>query len=280
MDRPGSVKQLVTRACLTALLLSSLAVAGCKTAPACPLQARTDAAKALDDHANRQAGWQSIKAEARVTQWGRNGRIRGTVLMFLEQPDRVRFDVMTQVGPAAVLTSDGESFQLSDLREGAFLHGPTCPENIARLLGISVDAENVLRLLTGDTPMIDATEQTMECRDGRYVVTLIAADGTTQEVAFSVHQADLDKAPTEQRLRLRRSTERARTGQTRWEATYEDYIDVDGQSFPTNVRFVDEVNDADTSVRVKSISVNPEVPEGAFQQAPGPGISIEFASCS
>jgi outer membrane lipoprotein-sorting protein len=270
----------VARPRFIALLLLSLATAGCKTAPACPLQARTDAAKALDDHASRQAGWQSIKAEARVTQWGRHGRIRGTVLMFLERPNRVRFDVMTQLGPAAVLTSDGDSFQLSDLREGVFLHGPTCPENIARLLGISVDAENVLRLLTGDTPMIEATEQSMECRDGRYVVTLVAADGTTQEVAFSVDQADQDKLPEAQRLTLRRSTERAPGGRTRWEASYDDYIDVDGQSFPTNVRFVDEVNDADTSVRVKSISLNPEVPEGAFQQAPSSGMSIEFASCS
>jgi len=269
----------VTRLSFRALLLVSLAATGCKSAPACPLQMRTDAGKALDDHAEWQAGWQSIKAEARVTQWGRNGRVRGTVLMFLQRPSRVRFDVMTQVGPAAVLTSDGESFQLADLREGAFLHGPTCPENIARLLGISVDAENVLRLLTGDTPMIDATEQSMECRGGRYVVTLVAADGTTQEVAFSVHEADAAKAPTEQRLRLRRSTERAPGGQTRWEATYDDYIEVDGQSFPTNVRFVDQVNDADTSVRVKSISVNPEVPEEAFQQTPGSGMSIEFASC-
>jgi outer membrane lipoprotein-sorting protein len=270
----------VTRARLTALLLLSLAVAGCKTAPACPVQARTDAAKALDDHANRQSGWQSIKAEARVTQWGRNGRIRGTVLMFLEQPNRVRFDVMTQVGPAAVLTSDGESFQLSDLREGAFLQGPTCPENIARLLGISVDAENVLRLLTGDTSMIDATERSMECRDGRYVVTLVAADRTTQEVAFSIDDADREKPPEAQRLTLRRSTERAPDGRTRWEATYDDYVDVEGQSFPTNVRFVDEVNDADTSVRVKSISLNPDIPDGAFQQTPSPGMSIEFASCS
>jgi hypothetical protein len=187
---------------------------------------------------------------------------------------------MTQVGPAAVLTSDGETFQLSDLREGTFLHGPTCPENIARLLGISVDAENVLRLLTGDTPTIEATERSMECRDGLYVVTLVAADGTTQEVAFSVDDADRDKAPDAQRLTLRRSTERAPDGKTRWEATYDDYIDVEGQSFPTNVRFIDEVNDADTSVRVKSISLNPEVPEGAFHQAPRPGMSIELASCS
>jgi outer membrane lipoprotein-sorting protein len=279
MDRFRSRKQLVTRACLTALFLLSLVASACKTAPACPVQARTDAAKALDDHATRQSGWQSIKAEARVTQWGRNGRIRGTVLMFLEQPNHVRFDVMTQVGPAAVLTSDGETFQLSDLRQGTFLHGPTCPENIARLLGISVDAENVLQLLTGDTPMIEATGRSMECRDGRYVVMLVATDGTTQEVTFSVDEADQAKAPGDQRLTLRRSTERASDGTIRWEATYDDYVDVEGQSFPTNVRFVDELNGADTSVRVKSISLNPEVPEGAFQQAPSPGMSIELASC-
>lgn len=279
MGLPRSPKRLVTRACLTAWFVLSLATLGCKSTPSCPVQARTDAAKALDDHADRQAGWQSIKAEARVTQWGSNGRIRGTVLMFLEQPNRVRFDVMTQVGPAAVLTSDGESFQLSDLRDGVFLHGPTCPQNIARLLGISVDAQSVLRLLTGDTPMIEAVERSMECRDGQYVVTLVADDGTTQEVTFSVDGADREKPPESQRLTLRRSTERASDGMMRWEATYDDYIDVEGRSFPTNVRFIDEANGADTLVRVKSISLNPDIPEGVFQQAPSPGMSTEFASC-
>jgi len=257
-----------------------LAAAGCKTAPACPVQARTDSAKALADHASQQAGWQSVKAEARVTQWGGKGRIRGTVLMFLERPSRVRFDVMTQLGPAAVLTSDGESFQLSDLRAGTFLHGPTCPKNIARLLGIPVDAEDVLQLLTGDTPMIEAAEQSMQCRDGRYVVTLRAADGTTQEIEFSVDEADRNRPPEAQHLTLRQSTERAPDGQVRWRASYDDYIGVQGQSFPTKVRFVDEANGADTSIRVKSISVNPEVPQGAFQQTPSPGMSTEFASCS
>ena len=124
------------RASLTVVLLACMLAVGCKSAPACPVQLRTDARAVLEEHRERQAAWQSIKAEARVTQWARNGRVRGTVLMFLQRPNRVRFDVMTQVGPAAVLTSDGESFQLSDLREGAFLHGPTCPENIARLLGL------------------------------------------------------------------------------------------------------------------------------------------------
>lgn len=252
---------------------------GCKSAPACPVQPRTDPTAALDDHAMRQQGWKSLKAEARVTQWADRGRIRGTVLMFLERPSRVRFDVMTQLGPAAVLTSDGENFQLSDLRENAFLQGPTCPENIARLLGIEVDAENILRLLTGDTPMIEASERTMECKGGNYVVLLSSQGGATQEIEFSVDETDRDRPPDEQRLTLRRSSVRATDGELEWEATYSEYTSVDGQSFPTNVRFVDRVHGADTQVRVKSITLNPDVPADAFRQTPSPAMSIETAPC-
>lgn len=262
------------------LVFLGVAALGCKTAPACPVQARTDAAKALADHATSRMAWRSIKAEARVTLWGRRGRIRGTVLMFLEQPNRVRFDVMTQAGPVAVLTSDGDTFQLSDMREGTFLNGPTCPRNIERLLGIPMDADDVLRILTGDAPTIDARERSIECLDGQYVVQLRAADGTSQELAFTVPDADRSAPPDVQRLLLRRSIERAADGSTRWQVTYDDYVDVDGQPFPTDIRFVDELSDADTAVRVKSITLNPEIPEGAFQQVPAPGMTVELAICS
>lgn len=251
----------------------------CKAAPACPATVRTDAVEALADHRARRSGWSSLKAEARVTQWGRGGRIRGTVLMFLEQPNRVRFDVMTQVGPAAVLTSDGERFQLSDLRERTFLEGDTCPQNIARLLGISIAPEDVLLLLTGDTMVIDATMRSMQCREGLYVITLMGEDGGTQELAYSVPEEDLNRAPSDQRLTLRRSTEYDPGGEKRWEARYDDYIDVDGLSFPSKVRFVDEVNGADTEVRVKSISLDPDVPGDAFRQTPAAGMSVEIATC-
>ncbi len=253
---------------------------GCKSAPSCPTQVRTDPVATLSDHQAAQEQWRTLKAEARVTQWGSRGRIRGTVLMFLEQPNRVRFDVMTQLGPVLVLTSDGERFQLSDLREQTFLQGETCPENIGRLLGVSIPADQVLRVLTGDTITIDAIEQSMQCRDGQYVVTLLGADGSTQEVAFSVVEADAAKPPSEQRLNLRRSTERGPGGEKRWEATYDDYIEVDGRFFPTEVRFVDAANDAETEVRVKSISLDVDVPDGAFRQTPAPGMTIDVALCS
>jgi hypothetical protein len=199
--------------------------------------------------------------------------------MFLEQPNRVRFDVMTAVGPVAVLTSDGERFQLSDLREGTFLEGETCPANIARLLGISVAPEQVLLLLSGDTLVIEGAAQSMQCRDGLYVLTLAGTDGSTQEVAYSIPEEDYDKPAADQRLTLRRSTQFGVNGEKLWEATYDDYADVDGRWFPMKVRFVDEVNGADTEVRVKSVSVDPDVPQDAFTQRPAPGMTVEIATC-
>jgi outer membrane lipoprotein-sorting protein len=262
-----------------AVVTAASILAGCKTVPACPATVRTDPAAAIAEHQARRAGWSAVKAEARVTQWGRRGRIRGTVLMFLQQPNRVRFDVMTQLGPAAVLTSDGERFQLSDFRRKSFLEGETCPQNIARLLGVSISPEEVLFLLTGDTVVIDSVAQSMQCRDGMYLIILSGAEGGTQELEYSVPPEDRERAPSEQRLQLRRSTERGADGVKRWEATYDDYIDVDGQSFPTRVRFVDEVNGADTEVHVKSISIDPDVPDDAFRQTPAPGMMTEIAAC-
>jgi hypothetical protein len=49
---------------------------------------------------------------------------------------RLRFDAMTQFGPAAILTSDGQRFAYSDLRSRRFLTGETCERNIARFLEI------------------------------------------------------------------------------------------------------------------------------------------------
>ncbi len=254
------------------LVIAGALVLSCRSAPVCPAAVRTDPDAALTELDTVNRGWKSLKAEARVTQWADRGRIRGTVLMFLERPTRVRFDVLTQFGPAAVLTSDGEHFQLSDLRENTFLEGPTCPQNIARLLGIEVSSENVVRFLTGDTPVIDAVEKSMECRDGGHVVRLVGADGTVQELAVAVDDTD-------QRLRLRRSSLQDADGSLIWEATYEDYQTFEGHRFPTKVRFVDHRRDADTEVRVKALSLDPRIPPDAFEQTPRPGMRLERATC-
>jgi len=230
----------------------------------------------------------AIRAEARVEQWGNDGRIRGTVMMFIARPEHVRFDAMTQLGPAAILTSDGVRFALTDLRENRYLTGPTCPANIARLLGIPMSGSDVTLFLLGDTPRIEAESREIVCTsDGTYLVTLHAADGREQEIELDIRDYDRESPPTEQRLRLLRSEVLDDRGRTEWRATFEDYRVIRdpgsaegmGVAMPFRVRFEHPRENADTLVRFQDIDLNVEVPSGAFQQSPRPGLPSEEVSC-
>lgn len=262
---------------------------GCPGAP-CPTYPHTDAVRAIALHRGGRTKARVIRAEAAVEQRGRQGRVRGRVLMFVERPDRVRFDAMTQFGPAMILTSDGARFALTDLRENRYLEGATCPSNISRLLGIRLSAGEVAQFLLGSTPAIEAAERTIRCEDGLYQVRLRGADGTRQEIDYDVRDADRAEAPPEQqRLRLMRSEKFDARGRVVWRATYDDYeVVVDpadterprrGVAMPYTVRFEDPRNDADTTVRFERIELNVEVPDGVFRQRAAPGIRVEEVMC-
>lgn len=232
----------------------------------------------------------TLRAEATVEQRGRRGRIRGTVFTFLARPDRVRFDAMTQFGPASILTSDGDSFSLTDLRENRFLTGPTCPQNIARLIGMPLPADALVRILFGETPEIAATEESIVCsRDGTYRISRRDARGFRQELEFAIRDYDRRAPPEEQRLRLLRAELHNPMGALEWRATYDDYRVVRdprsdaspkmGVAMPFRVNFEDARNRSEVRVRFRSIDLNVAVPETAFWQSPPPGITPEEVSC-
>lgn len=229
---------------------------------------------------------QTLRAEARVEQRGTEGRIRGTVMMMVQRPDRVRFDAMTQFGPAAILTSDGERFALADLREERYLVGPTCPANIARLVGIRMAGHRVARLLIGDVPRIEVTQRTMQCTSGgRYLVTLRAEDGRRQRIELGLPSADRERPPEAQRLRLRRTELEGADGDVVWRVTLSEYArvdvpDTDTQvAMPYEVFFADRRHDVEARVRFESIELNVDLPPGAFDQQPRPGMAPEEVPC-
>lgn len=265
-----------------------LALTGCPGRP-CPTYPFRDPAGALEHYAAMRSPARVMRAEARVDRRDSEGRIRGTVLMFLERPDRVRFDAMTQFGPAAVLTSDGDRFALMDLRENRYFVGPTCPANIERLLGIRFGGEEVTRFLLGETPTIEAQERSMRCDGGAYVITLEGTDGKRQELELQIRAGDVDAQPEDQQLRLVRSEVFSQDGQTEWRVTFDDYQFVAdpadesasqrGVMMPHTLRFEDPRRGTDTLVRFERIDLNVEVPEGAFQQSPRPGLAVEEVTC-
>ena len=119
-----------------------LALSAACAGPSCPKQLHHRPRRALASRGYRPEAVQTLRAEAKVDQRGRQGRIKGRVLMFVERPDRVRFDAMTQFGPALVLTSDGGSFALSDFKENRFMTGLACERNIARLVGVALSGDD------------------------------------------------------------------------------------------------------------------------------------------
>ena len=271
-----------------AVVIASVIASSCGGRP-CPTYPFGDATAALDHYASMRAPARVIRAEARVDRRDSEGRIRGTVLMFVERPERVRFDAMTQFGPAAILTSDGDRFALMDLRENRFFVGPTCPANIERLLGIRFGGEEVTRFLLGETPRIEAQSQDIRCEGGTYIVTLHGARGQRQELALQVRAADLTDPPEGQQLRLIRSEVFAPDGTTEWRVTYGDYAFVEdptdestprrGVMLPFTLRFEDPRRGTDTLLRFEDIDLNVEPPEGAFQQEPRPGLAVEEVTC-
>jgi len=219
-----------------------------------------------------------------VDQRGREGRIRGTVFMFVQLPDRVRFDAMTQFGPAAILTSDGGSFAFADLRKNRFYCGPTCPTNIERLLGLRLSAEDTTALLLGNAPVLSEAEASLQCTDdGLYRLDLRYADGRRQEIDLGIHPADLGAPPAEQRLRLLRSELLGPRGKTIWRATYDDYqvirAGASGVAFPFEVRLEQPYLGSDVLVRFKEVDANPQIPPSTFVQQPRAGIQVEELPC-
>ncbi len=282
---------MAARAAL-AITLAALALSGCPGRP-CPVAGRrfTDPVAAVRAYRSMRSYARVLHASASVDRRSGEGRVRGDITMVLERPDRVRFDAMTQFGPVATLTSDGDTFALMDLREERFFVGPTCPENVARLLGIPLAAEEVAALLVGEGPLLDPIEdEQITCDDGRYRIDRRAADGTRQTIELEVREADVAEPPELQRMRLRRAEVRGPDGATRWLAEWDDYRFVEdptsdatprmGVVMPFRVRFQQPAAGVDTLVRFERIEMNARVEPETFVQRPRPGLAIEAVSCS
>jgi hypothetical protein len=283
LSPPGGRNVLPCRVRLVTCLLLVLFAIGCG-GRTCPVFPHTDARAALRSHASARVRLAAIRAEARVDQRGRKGRIRGTVFMFVQRPDRVRFDAMTQFGPAAILTSNGGSFAFTDLRKNRFYRGPTCAANIERLLGLHLSAADTAALLLGQSPVLEEAKASMTCTgDGFYRLDLRAADGRRQQVDLGVNDSDLKAPPAKQRLRLLRSELYGRRGKTLWRVTYDDYriipVGTKGVAMPFEVRVEQPAIGTDTLVRFRRVDANPEIASTVFLQQARPGVPVEQIAC-
>jgi hypothetical protein len=266
------------------MLTAALALLGCAGGMPAPKYPITDAKQLLERHELLSSQLNGIRAEARVDQRGDQGRVRGTVLMFVERSGRVRFDVMTQFGPIAILTSDGTRFAYADLREKRYLSGETCPANIARLLGVPLTAAETAHFLLGGTPILEHGKSSLRWSDeGFYTAVLYGSGGERQELDFELEPTDAAAQPGAQRIALLRTELFDPKGERVWRVSYADLQAVsDGKvklRLPFSVRVEQTASKSDTLVRFKELKVNPTFTDEIFSQSPRPGMLEEEASC-
>jgi hypothetical protein len=264
--------------CLALVLLT----AGCGRLPR-PSFPFTSAEGALQSQRAMLDPLVAFRAEARIDQREGARRIRGTVLMIVERPDRVRIDAMTRLGAAATLTSDGARFALLDMREGRFFVGDSCPGNVARALGIAIAPAELVRFLIGDTPHFHAHSATIEAIRGGYRVMLRGEDGRRQVIELALPASNVEAAPEDQRPMLSSSTLYDARGKrllrVRFGAHRPVRVGDDEVVLPHEIRLEEAGQGSDIQLRYKSIEPLENAPAGAFEQPIPSGLGAERLSC-
>jgi hypothetical protein len=255
---------------LSGLLFAILA--GCPGVPP-PANAITDGQEMVSLLGAIHGRARSLRAQGRADHLGPEGRVRGTVMFFVERDAKLRFDALTPAQTtAATLTSDGERFALLDARENRFYTGPAEPCNIARLLRIPLAGNDIVEILLGGTPLVGpaGSARVTWDDDGYYVLRLASADGRFhQEVHVSGERSRLD---------VLSSVVRDRRG-TWFEISYEDHARVGGIAIAKKIHFEMPRQDADVLVRYDDVELNVELPADAFVQPAPEGLTAQEVSC-
>jgi hypothetical protein len=232
----------------------------------------------------RQQAVRSADLDTRTTSYLGGERARATVLMLVDRPGRLRFDVEVSLrGAVANLATDGKAFAMVDLEGRVFRQGPACPENLGLLVPVPLRPAEVAAILLGDAPLgVEARPVKLDW-DGksRTDVLEIENPGGGRTLAERVW------------VSLRRTTEgnrwdvvgveaRPMPGRGRWRVAYEDLRLEGGWGQPGLIRFAEPGRAFEDGVEivVKNRVLNPPLRAEAFTIPPPEGFTVMNHPCS
>lgn len=200
---------------------------------------------------------QSLSAALRVSLDAPDLRLRRPQRLALVRPTHLRVEVLGLFGQvAAVLVSDGATYQFFDARNGAVQSGPVSRHIFWDLARVDLTPQEVVELLMG-APIPNPSWQragTFALPEDAVSVDYVDASGVLRQ------QFDFD---AEGLPRAVRSYDEM--GRQVWSAGYDDYRDVDGSVFPFLVTLESERVEASARFAFQTVSLDPELPDALFQ---------------
>jgi hypothetical protein len=278
-----------------------LAATGCYRSP--PASRFPDAATLLARLHEAQACSRGLSGEGKLDYFGKQGRVRGSILFMMASPDRVRLDVVSPFGATiSTLTSNGAAFSLYDLRQKLFLHGPANACNLAQFTHVPMPPHALVSLLRGEPPLLShaPASATLDWESGRYVVRIASAHAATEEIAISPSDEDYDKPYAAQRLELA-SIEVKQQSYVLYRAELADHVvaltappraDPDGidpdlppsgpacqARVPRRLHLEVPAEEQDLLLSISEIAHNPPLRPDAFEQRPPGGVVVRSSPC-
>ncbi len=263
-----------------------------------------DAHSLLDRLHQVQSCNRGLSGEGKIDYFGKQGRVRGSLLFLAASPESVRLDVVSPFGATvSTLTSDGRKFALYDLRQKQFLYGPANACNLGRFTGVPMPPHALVSLLRGEPPLLvhEPAQASLIWEGGRYVVRIASKHSTTQEIAIAPRDADYDKPYAQQHLTLE-SVEVRQQGYVLYRAELEAHapattasarVDPDGidpdlppsgpvcsASLPRRLHLEVPAEQQDVVLSISEIVHNPPLAGGVFEQGPPGGVSVRASPCN
>ncbi|HEY6077520.1 MAG TPA: DUF4292 domain-containing protein [Polyangiaceae bacterium] len=290
----------MARAAVPAVLACALAL-GCQRAA--PPSRFPNAESLLARLHEQQRCSRGVAGEGKLDYFGKEGRVRGSVLFMAEGPDRVRLDVISPFGATlSTLTSDGTDFSLYDLRQKVFLKGPANACNLSKLTHVPMPPHALVSLLRGEPPLLAAGpgSATLVWEGGRYVIRMQSKHQASEEIAIVPSDEDWEKPYSQQRVELtsvevrqqsyvlyRAELAQHEPAKTAPPRSDPDGLDADvppsgpacGAALPRRLHLEVPAEEQDLVLSISEVAHNPPLGEGSFQQRPPGGVVVRSSPC-
>lgn len=215
----------------------------------------------------------SIRAETRMSHRTAQGKIRATVRLMAQQEGKLRFDAVTPFDtPLATLVSDGSRFSLIDAQKNRHFYGPASPCNIARLIGVVLEAKDILIILGGSTPVIahESLRLAWDSRARAEVLTLTSKT-MTQTIRLDGTNRSWDLLESEIRTIKGEILLRIKTGAVR---------KLQGLNLPREIWVWQPTAKAELDLSFKKQEINLTLPTAAFQPPEAGGLPSKRVDCA
>jgi len=122
---------------------------------------------------------QKYFAEARMTYFGADGRIKGSASLAVMRPQSLRYDLVgPHGGVIEAFATDGSQLQLLIPGEARLLEGPATPQNVDRMMSFAplhLDPQGWVALLFGEVSVPAGAQLRYDDTAGHFVVHWSAA---------------------------------------------------------------------------------------------------------